>query len=53
MTTNDQAAAFETMSAKAGWVKPEIVSFTPAVEAQGNALNVTADANNNNAPDFS
>lgn len=48
MTNENQAAASATVSAKAGWVKPEIVSFVPAVESKGNGQTVTDDGGINN-----
>ena len=48
MTINDQAASLETVSAKSSWVKPEIVTFTPAVEAQGGTGGPTTDSGNPN-----
>lgn len=48
MTTNDKAAGFVAASAKTDWVKPEIVSFVPAVEAQANLGGTINDGNPGN-----
>lgn len=48
MTNTNQAAAVETVAVKTGWVKPEIVTFTPAATAQGNGGTVTNDGAQNN-----
>lgn len=43
MTDNEQAANQTVSPAKLDWIKPEITSFTAAVDAQGNQASVTTD----------